>query len=210
MHANTQVWMFVCMIVWGARVNQRHTRHHRSSRVCEWSLYVCARVLTAVVHSHNSGQAKHRYSHTHQWSINTTVFSAKVKGRDQHACMHMHVYMHVSTAAQPHFKGIPTVRDWVRHVRVCALLLFANPSTVSVCTCTSVCPHACIYNPAMLCMCNKHLMLDQTAGIYTRTYTRSHTFNTFTQAQYSVNSHEKHAHSLKRCKPVKNAGWQGR
>jgi hypothetical protein len=26
----------------------------------------------------------------------------------------------------------------------------------------------------------------------------------------SVSSHEKHAHSLKRRKPVKNAGWQGR
>ena len=47
-------------------------------------------------------------------------------------------------------------------------------------------------------MCNKHLMLGQTPVIYTHTYTHSHTFNTFTQAQYSVNSHEKHAHSLKR------------
>jgi hypothetical protein len=46
-------------------------------------------------------------------------------------------------------------------------------------------------------MCNKHLMLGQTPVIYTHTYTHSHTLNTFTQAQYSVNSHEKHAHSLK-------------
>ncbi len=50
----------------------------------------------------------------------------------------------------------------------------------------------------VLYMCNKHLMLGQIAGIYTRTYTHSHTFNTFTQAQYSINSHEKHAHSRKR------------
>jgi hypothetical protein len=33
----------VCMCVWGSRANQRHTRHHRSSRVCEWSLHVCVR-----------------------------------------------------------------------------------------------------------------------------------------------------------------------
>ncbi len=31
----------VCMCVSGARANQRHTRHHRSSSVCEWSLPVC-------------------------------------------------------------------------------------------------------------------------------------------------------------------------
>ena len=33
----------VCTIVWGARANQRHTRHHRSSRVyvrVSWCLYV--------------------------------------------------------------------------------------------------------------------------------------------------------------------------
>ncbi len=63
---------------------------------------------------------------------------------------------------------------------------------VCVCTCTSVCPDACIYNAEVLSMCNKHLMLGQTPVIYTHTYTHSHTFNTFTQAQYSVNSHEKH------------------
>ncbi len=32
----------VGMCVCGARANQRHTRHHRSSRVCEWCLHVCA------------------------------------------------------------------------------------------------------------------------------------------------------------------------
>ncbi len=42
---HAQVCMFVCMIVWGARANQRHTRHHRSSRVCEWSLHVRAGVF---------------------------------------------------------------------------------------------------------------------------------------------------------------------
>ncbi len=45
-------------------------------------------------------------------------------------------------------------------------------------------------------MCNKHLMLGQTAVIYTHAYTQSHTFNTFTQAQYSVDTHEKHCDTL--------------
>ncbi len=63
----TRVCMFVCMIYWGARANQRHTRHHRSSRVCEWSLHVCVLecVLTAaVLHANNCGQTKSRYGHT--------------------------------------------------------------------------------------------------------------------------------------------------
>jgi hypothetical protein len=34
------VCVCVCICVWGARANQRHTRHHGSSRVCEWSLHV--------------------------------------------------------------------------------------------------------------------------------------------------------------------------
>jgi hypothetical protein len=36
--------MYLCIIVWGSRANQRHTPHHRSSRVCEWSLNVRERV----------------------------------------------------------------------------------------------------------------------------------------------------------------------
>jgi hypothetical protein len=88
---------------------------------------------------------------------------------------------------------------------------FADPSTVSVCRSVHVrCPDACIYNAEVLSMCNKHLMLGQTPVVYTHTYTHSRTFNTFTQAQYSVNSHAKHTHSHKRGKPGKNAGWQGR
>ncbi len=98
-------------------------------------------------------------------------------------------------------------------VSVCCYY-FANPSTLCVClpvcTCTCVCPDACIYNAEVLSMCNKHLMLGQTPVMYTHTYTHSHTFNTFTQAQHSVNSHEEHANSPKRWKPGKSAGWQGR
>ena len=35
-------------------------------------------------------------------------------------------------------------------------------------------------------MCNTHLMLGQTPVVCTHAYTHSHTFNTVTQAQYSV------------------------
>jgi hypothetical protein len=45
---------------------------------------------------------------------------------------------------------------------------------LSVCTCTSVCPDACIYNPEVLSVLHKHLMLGQPAVISTHTYTYSH------------------------------------
>jgi hypothetical protein len=148
-------------------------------------------VLTAVVHSHKSGQTKNRYVQAHEWSIDTTVFSPKEQERDKHACMHMHVCMHVLTTAQPHLKG----------VRVLCCYYVANPSTVSVCLSVRVrpCVLMLVY-PMMRCYicCNKHLMFGQTAVIHTHTYTHPHTFNTVTQAQSSVNSNEKHTHSLKR------------
>ncbi len=119
------------------------------------------------------------------------------------------VCMHVPTTAQPHLKG---VRVCTTCASVCAATIsLIHPLCLSVCLyCTSVCPDACIYNPEVLSMCNKHFMLGQTAVIYTHTYTHSHTFNTVTQAQHSVNSHEKHTHSPKRWQPGKNVGWQGR
>jgi hypothetical protein len=40
-HTHTQVCMLACLIFWGARANQRHTRQHHSSRLCQWSLHVC-------------------------------------------------------------------------------------------------------------------------------------------------------------------------
>jgi hypothetical protein len=88
--------------------------------------------------------------------------------------------------------------------------MLIHPLCLSVCTCTSVRPDACIYNAEVLSMCNKHLMLGQTAVTYTHTYTHSHIQHFHSQAQYSINSHEKHTHSLKRWKPGKNVGWQGR
>ncbi len=34
----------------------------------------------------------------------------------------------------------------------------------------SVCPDACVYNAQVLSMCNKHLILGQTAVIYTHAH----------------------------------------
>jgi hypothetical protein len=130
-----------------------------------------------------------------------TVFSPTENERDKHACMHVHVCIHVPTAhrSSTASQGCASVHYMCECV---CCYYFANPSTVSVCLAvqchgTSVCPDACVCNDEVLSMCNKHLMLGQPV-IYTHTYTHSHTFNTFTQAQYSVNSHEKHANSLKR------------
>ena len=57
---------FVCTIVWGARANQRHTRHHRSSRACEWSLHVrtcaCWQLSCMLIKVHKQ---KDRYVHPH-------------------------------------------------------------------------------------------------------------------------------------------------
>ncbi len=93
----------------------------------------CARacVLTDVVHAHKSAQTKNRYVHTHQCSIHTTVLSPKEKERDKHACMHMHVCMHVSTAALPHLKG---VRVCTTCASVCAATIsLIHPLCLSVC-----------------------------------------------------------------------------
>jgi hypothetical protein len=124
------------------------------------------------------------------------------------ACMHMRVCMHVPTAAQPHLKG---VRVRTTCASVCAATIsLIHPLCLSVCLYMYVRLSWCFLNSAEVRCSNKHWMLSQTAVIYTRLYTHSHTFNSFTQAQYSANSHEKHANSLKRWKPGKSAGWQGR
>jgi hypothetical protein len=39
-HTYTEVCMYACRCVKGTRANQRHTRHHRCSRVFEGSLHV--------------------------------------------------------------------------------------------------------------------------------------------------------------------------
>ncbi len=81
---------------------------------------------------------------------------------------------------------------------VCCYYL-PNKSTVSVCLSIHVCP--CVL--MLLKQCSGPMQQQAFDGsnschIYTRVYTHSHTFNTFTQAQYSVNSHEKHENSPKR------------
>jgi hypothetical protein len=88
---------------------------------------------------------------------------------------------------------------------------FDNPSAVSVCL--SVHARPCVLMLKQLWGPMQQLALESNSchicHIHS-TYTHSHTFQTFTQVQYSLNSHEKHTHSLKRWKPDENAGWQGR
>ncbi len=118
----------------------------------------------------------------------------------------MHVCMHVPTAAQPHLKG---VRVRTTSASVCA-------ATISLIhpLCPSVCLYMYVSVSSSLCIQRSSfatsISCDQTVVMKTYTNTQSHTFNTFTQAQYSVNSHEKHENSPKRWKPGKGAGWQGR
>jgi hypothetical protein len=154
--------------------NSIHTHTH--THIHNVRMFGC--VLTAGVHARKSEQTKNRYVHAHQWNINPTVFSPKEMERDQHACMHMHACMHVPSAAQPHLKGVRVCTTWAS---VCVdTILLIHPLRLSVClsvcTCTSVCPDACVYNAEVLCMCNKYLMLGQTAVIYTHTYTHLYTY----------------------------------
>jgi hypothetical protein len=125
------------------------------------------------------------------------VFSPKEKERDKHACMHMHVCMHVTTAAQPHLQG-------VRVCTTCASVCAATVATslihplclsLSVCTCTSVCPDACIYNPEVLSMCNKHFMLGQTTVIYPHTYTHNHTHSTLSLKHSTLYTSTRNTHT---------------
>ena len=174
---------------------------------CVRDLCMCARVCVLIADVDSDRHDSAYPSGPHYF------FQVAIKAHSFfHACMHMHVCMHVTTAAQ---SRLSKVFECALHVPVCVLLRFRSSIhcvCLSVCTCTSVCPDACIYNDVciynaeVLSMCNKHLMLGQTAVRYTHTYTHSHTFNTFTQAQYSVNRHEKHVHSQQRWKPGKNVG----
>jgi hypothetical protein len=169
--------MFVCMIVWGVRANQRHTRHHCSSRVCEWSLHARARACWQ-----QRQKRKEISTHPH----------ASV-----HTCAHRS-----STASQ----GCASVES------VCCYY-FANPSTVSVCLSVNVRP--CVLMLAYTILrsspSSTHIWcwVNQLSYPLIRTHTHT-TFSTVTQAQYSVNCHEKHTNSPRWGKPGKNAGWQGR
>jgi hypothetical protein len=72
-----------------------------------------------------------------------TVFSSKEKERDKHACMHMHVCMHVPTADQPHLKG---VRVCTTCASVCAATIsLIHPLCLSVCLYMYVRVSWCLY-----------------------------------------------------------------
>ncbi len=49
---------------------------------------------------------------------------------------------------------------------------------------------------------------DVSSTVYLHTHSKIQHFHS--QVQYSLNSYEKHTHSLERWKPGKNVGWQGR
>jgi hypothetical protein len=64
------------------------------------------------------------------------MFSPKEKERDKRACMHMHVCMHVPTAAQPHLKVVRVFTTWAS---VCAATIsLIHPLCLSVCLCMYV------------------------------------------------------------------------
>ena len=62
-----------------------------------------------------------------------------------------------------------------------------------------MCPDACIYNDEVVRMSNKHSMeVKHLAYTLIYIHIHTHTFNTFTPVQYSVNSHVKHANAPER------------
>jgi hypothetical protein len=130
-------------------------------------MYACMRARANQRHTgHHHTLVKHTYD---------CVFTERNGKRS--ARMHAHARVHAcahrsSTASQ----GCASVHYMGECV---CCYYFANPSTacLSVCTCTSVCPDACIHNAEVLCMCNKRLMLGQTPVIYTHTYTLSQIHN---------------------------------
>jgi hypothetical protein len=196
------------MIVWGATANQRHTRHHRSSRVwlvCEWCLHVSARVCWQLpcMLIQVDKQKTDAFIHISETYIILCFHRKKRKEISTHACTCMCACM--------------CPQKLNRISRVCAATIpLILPLCLSVCLYMYVRVSWCLYiqcwGAIIESMINKHLMLNQKAVIivYTHTFTLTHIFNTFTKRQYSVNSHEKHAHAPKRWKSGKNVGWQVR
>jgi hypothetical protein len=170
--------MFVCMIVWGARANQRHTRHHRSSRVCEWSLHVRTRVCwqLACMLIQVDKQRTDTFMHIREAYIRLCFRRKKRKEISTGACMHMHVCMHVPTAAQPHLKG---VRACTTCVSVCvATISLIHPLCLSVCLSVHVRRCVLIFVNAMLrcyaCATSIWCQVKQLSYTLIRTHTHTH------------------------------------
>ena len=124
-----------------------------------------------------SGQPKNRYLQKHWSIIKTTMFSAKEKERDKHACMHMQVCIHVPTAAQPHLKG---VRVW----SVCAATTsLIHPLCLSVCLYMYVRVSWYIHSP---CSTNIWCWVNQLSYTLIRTLTPIQHFHASTVSQYSA------------------------
>ncbi len=85
---NQHTCVSVSVCVWGARANQRHTRHHRSSSVCEWSLHACARVWAGTISLISLfcvclSAGAHRDTNTH-----THTHTSKTKDTNTHTHTH--------------------------------------------------------------------------------------------------------------------------
>jgi uncharacterized membrane protein len=159
------------MHVWGARANQRHTRHHRSSQGCASDLCMCSRVCGKEISTH---------------SCTCTC-----------AC----------TAAQPYLKG---VRVCTTCASVCAAIIsLIHPLCLSVCLYVHVRVSWCLYTQCWGAIHVQQASDDRSNTCHIHSYV-----HTLTHIQHfhsrTVNSHEKHAHLLKRWKPDKSAVRQGR
>jgi hypothetical protein len=115
-----------------------------------------------------------------------------------HVCKYDCLRSESKSASPPQLKGVRVISACAR-ARVCAdscrvMLIKLDKQK------TDTFIHIC---EAYI---NTHTRLSDETPAYTHTYT----FNTFTQVQYTANTHEKRLHSPKRYKPGKNAVWQGR
>ncbi len=127
------------MIVWGSKANQRRTRHHRSSRVCEWSLHVCARVCWQLCCRACSTKTD-TFIHISEAYIRLCFHRKKEKERDKHA------YTCTCACLCPlQLNRISRVYDCALHVRVGVLILLIRQLLVSVCMHMYVRVSWCLY-----------------------------------------------------------------
>jgi hypothetical protein len=140
-HAHT-VCMIVCMFVWGSRANQPHTRHHRSSRVCQWSLHVVRTTVTTIVNIQHAMIQKLSLSARVCWQLSCMLIQVDKQRTDTvihiseayiRLCFHRKKRKEISTHActstcacmcPPQLNHISRVCECALQVRVCVLLLF--------------------------------------------------------------------------------------
>jgi hypothetical protein len=141
------------MIVWGARANQRHTRHHRSSRVCEWSLHVRARCVCAGTTSLISLLSlfvcrctpwhKHTHTHTHTQVTLKTRSCREYSGKQtkEQTNKRTNIYIHRHTGMRSGiYDCMRSDNESELANQLSAILRKANKQTcILVCLCMHVC-----------------------------------------------------------------------